>query len=170
MTCPQETRGCPLTSSLECFMARMAAMKKVLSPISLHKIIPHDFRKPCADKLSQRLSGPVQLQPLLGTAPPEYRGCPASVPRSLSYTSAGPLRARIRGVIQVPGFTLAAKGRGTQGRWQVKASLSRDLCCPHSSATMGCCRALDLSTQSSMVWPPSCKLHSLGCSGAPWGT
>ena len=29
-------------------MAMIAAMKNVLSPISLHRMRPHDFMKPCA--------------------------------------------------------------------------------------------------------------------------
>ena len=35
-----------LTTARECFMAMIAAMKNVLSPISDARIMPHDFRKP----------------------------------------------------------------------------------------------------------------------------
>ena len=35
------------TVTRECFIAMMAAMKKVLSPISDARIIPHDLRNPC---------------------------------------------------------------------------------------------------------------------------
>lgn len=41
-----ESRGIRRTVNRGCFMAMMAAIKKVLSPISEARIMPHDFKKP----------------------------------------------------------------------------------------------------------------------------
>ena len=41
-----------VTTVRECFMAMIAAMKKVLSPISDARIMPHDFKNPSTTWLS----------------------------------------------------------------------------------------------------------------------
>lgn len=70
-----------LTVSRECFMAMMAAMKKVLSPISEARIIPHDFRNPC--NALQAISRKHVLLVTAGlqvccVSPHRYRDCPGS--------------------------------------------------------------------------------------------
>lgn len=58
-----------LTVSLELFMAMMAAMKNVLSPISETRIIPQDFKNPCREL--QRIARTVSSRAWLESVYPD---------------------------------------------------------------------------------------------------